>query len=359
MWIGLGSGCLCIFVLLLAGMSSFSPDDQPAVSAATSNRAGRQEHQQDNLGGNSKEQAVLDALERPFSAHYDETPFIEIMDELRDEYQIDVFLDISAKDDSLTEDDPITFQVNGVRLKNALNVMLREHNATFVVRDEMLQIVSLDVIGEYGRDPFNSNSGDNPFRNSNQGNRDPQQSSYRQALLQAAEQGDAEAQYLLGAAYADGEGFAQDSTEAVKWWRRAAEQGDVSAQINLAIAYSNGEGITSDEVQATKWFAEAAKQGDAFAQYFFGIAYADGEGVNQNSAEAAKWSQMAANQDFSDAHTDLGLAYAYGGHPRFRRSRAEQGDVLRTVFSWRDRRRGNHPGLGRGGQMVANGSQTG
>jgi hypothetical protein len=40
-----------------------------------------------------------------------------------------------------------------------------------------------------------------------------------------AEQGDAKAQYSLGAAYALGEGVAKDSAEAVKWYRKAADQG--------------------------------------------------------------------------------------------------------------------------------------
>ncbi len=44
-----------------------------------------------------------------------------------------------------------------------------------------------------------------------------------------AEQGDANAHYLLGTMYADGKGVPQDSAEAMKWYRLAAEQGYAAA----------------------------------------------------------------------------------------------------------------------------------
>ena len=49
------------------------------------------------------------------------------------------------------------------------------------------------------------------------------------ALRQAAEQGDAEAQYSLGYRYATGVGVSQDYAEAARWLRLAAEQGPRSS----------------------------------------------------------------------------------------------------------------------------------
>ncbi|MGN6843432.1 tetratricopeptide repeat protein, partial [Neisseria sp. P0021.S006] len=43
--------------------------------------------------------------------------------------------------------------------------------------------------------------------------------------LQAAEQGNAKAQFSLGKMYYKGEGVRQDYAQAVQWYRRAAEQG--------------------------------------------------------------------------------------------------------------------------------------
>ena len=44
-------------------------------------------------------------------------------------------------------------------------------------------------------------------------------------MRQAAERGDAKAQYSLGVAYFKGEGVQKNYTEAVKWSLKAAEQG--------------------------------------------------------------------------------------------------------------------------------------
>ncbi|MGO9417290.1 MAG: SEL1-like repeat protein, partial [Syntrophobacteraceae bacterium] len=38
-------------------------------------------------------------------------------------------------------------------------------------------------------------------------------------------QGNANAQFLLGAIYYDGKGAPQDYSEAIKWYRKAAERG--------------------------------------------------------------------------------------------------------------------------------------
>lgn len=77
----------------------------------------------------------------------------------------------------------------------------------------------------------------------------------------AAEQGDASAQFLLGAEYADGGVMPRDDAESVKWYRKAAGQGDASAQNNLGIAYLKGIGVPQDIVAAYKWVSLAADQG--------------------------------------------------------------------------------------------------
>ncbi len=76
-----------------------------------------------------------------------------------------------------------------------------------------------------------------------------------------AEQGDADAQYNLGLMYANGEGVAEDDTQAVYWYRKAAEQGDADAQFNLGFMYANGEGVAEDYILAYVWVNLAAAQG--------------------------------------------------------------------------------------------------
>ena len=69
-------------------------------------------------------------------------------------------------------------------------------------------------------------------------------------VQKAAEQGDADAQLLLGAMYEDGKGVAQDDKQAVAWYRKAAEQGNVDAQQILVSMYSLGKGVPQDYKQA-------------------------------------------------------------------------------------------------------------
>ena len=60
-----------------------------------------------------------------------------------------------------------------------------------------------------------------------------------------AEEGDAEAQYLLGRMYFAGKGVPKDHAESVKWYRRAAEQGNAEAQSKLGFMYHFGWGVPS------------------------------------------------------------------------------------------------------------------
>src|SRR5262249_26867527 len=73
--------------------------------------------------------------------------------------------------------------------------------------------------------------------------------------------GFAPAQYSLAFAYANGQGVAQDYTEAAKWSRLGAEQGHTIAQYYLGIAYANGQGVPQDFIQAYKWFELSAARG--------------------------------------------------------------------------------------------------
>ena len=64
--------------------------------------------------------------------------------------------------------------------------------------------------------------------------------------LAAAEQGDAQAQFLLGRMYATGEGWPQDEQEAVTWYRLAAEQGYTEAQLGLGEQWNRKYGRRLD-----------------------------------------------------------------------------------------------------------------
>ena len=80
--------------------------------------------------------------------------------------------------------------------------------------------------------------------------------------LPLAEQGDAKAQFNIGALYDFGWGVPKDDAVAAQWYRLAAAQGDVEAQFNLALMYQYGEGVPQDYMQAYAWLNIAATQGN-------------------------------------------------------------------------------------------------
>jgi hypothetical protein len=96
----------------------------------------------------------------------------------------------------------------------------------------------------------------------------PKKRDYREALYwhQAAEQGDAEAQFHLGIAYDCGYGIPIDHKEAEKWFCKAAEQGNIDAQTSLGANYMYGIGVRENQDEGLKWFKKAAEQGDADAK---------------------------------------------------------------------------------------------
>ena len=80
-------------------------------------------------------------------------------------------------------------------------------------------------------------------------------------ILQAAEQGNAAAQFNLGVMYENGQGVRQDYVQAVQWYRKAAEQGDAQAQYNLGVMYDNGQVVRQNYKIAKEWFGKACDNG--------------------------------------------------------------------------------------------------
>lgn len=123
--------------------------------------------------------------------------------------------------------------------------------------------------------------------------------------LQAAQQGDEEAQTLVGCMYMSGEGVRRDFTEAATWFRKAAEQGNEDAQYNLGGLYANGQGVTRNEAEAAKWYRRAAEQGCADAQYDLGLLYAGGTGVPQDNVLAHMFLDLASANFQASANSEM------------------------------------------------------
>src|SRR5690242_6465122 len=77
-------------------------------------------------------------------------------------------------------------------------------------------------------------------------------------LRPLAEEGDADAQFLMGMKYAAGQDLEQNEFEAANWYRMAAEQGHAQAQNNLGMMHYNGQGIPQSYSEAAHWLQLAA-----------------------------------------------------------------------------------------------------
>lgn len=80
-------------------------------------------------------------------------------------------------------------------------------------------------------------------------------------LCDKAEQGDAMAQFNLGAKYHHGDGVKQNFRKAKTWYEKSAEQGDAFAQYNLGVMYLDGEGVRPDDGKAKELFGRACDNG--------------------------------------------------------------------------------------------------
>ncbi len=124
-------------------------------------------------------------------------------------------------------------------------------------------------------------------------------------LMEAAQNGNADAQFKLAASYGKGEGVEKDPVKAVYWCTKAAEQGDPSAQHNLAICYDLGDGIEQDYNKAVYWYRKAAEQGFKEPQFKLAQHYENGLGVERNYEEALFWYRKAADLGHAGAIAKL------------------------------------------------------
>jgi TPR repeat protein len=103
---------------------------------------------------------------------------------------------------------------------------------------------------------------------------------------EAAEAGSADAQAWLGYLL----DFAEDNTEAVRWYRAAAEQGSKEGLAGLADMYAKGEGVEKDLHEARLLYEEAADAGHGRAARVLAYAYEEGGlDVEPDAGRAAYW----------------------------------------------------------------------
>ena len=127
----------------------------------------------------------------------------------------------------------------------------------------------------------------------------------RNLFAEAAQAGDARAQYNLGRMWLDGEGGPRDYAQALIWSEKAADRGIPAAQYNLGRMYEDGLGVRRDAQRAAAWYEKAAARGFDSAQVRLGEMLASGRGLPADPKRAAELYSVAAEQGDGSARLNL------------------------------------------------------
>lgn len=107
----------------------------------------RQKYKSVDIGSKGDaELRISSALQSPLTGaglDFTDTPLEEVVVFLRDEYGIEIQLDVPALDDlGLSPDEPITVNLRNISLRSALRLMLKQLELTYMIADEVLLITT-------------------------------------------------------------------------------------------------------------------------------------------------------------------------------------------------------------------------
>jgi TPR repeat protein len=121
--------------------------------------------------------------------------------------------------------------------------------------------------------------------------------------LRAAQSGDDEAQFYLGALYSAGVGVPRSDEEAFRWFSRAADQGHAHSMLILAGLYAIGRGVQKNNINAYKWayIVNGASRVDEFrngSRQLMGVLEPrmSPEEVNYARSEAGRWRPVVTSR---------------------------------------------------------------
>ncbi|PYN59029.1 MAG: sel1 repeat family protein [Candidatus Rokuibacteriota bacterium] len=125
------------------------------------------------------------------------------------------------------------------------------------------------------------------------------QHAYQATALQdataLAEQGQAEAQVVLGRMYLTGRGVPKDPDTALKWFKAAAVQGNADGAFLLGAMYFLPR---SDIPEGLRWVRLAAEQGNQDAQLLLGQTCMEGlPGLPRDPVQGGMWLRLAAKDN--------------------------------------------------------------
>lgn len=124
-------------------------------------------------------------------------------------------------------------------------------------------------------------------------------------IRQAAEKGNAEAQYNYGICYQKGVEVPKSDSIANKWFLKAANQGWKDAQFKIAYSYATGRGLTQNDKQAFFWSIKCAEQKDVECMFNVVSCYMEGRGTEKNLDSMLTWAIRLA---LFDTPEDLNIS---------------------------------------------------
>lgn len=155
-------------------------------------------------------------------------------------------------------------------------------------------------------------------------------------LMDIAENGDPDAQYLVGRLYRDGPVLIPDSVKNQYWFDQSARQGYVPAQYALGKLYLADDSEVHDAELGIQWLEYAAHHGSDCAAYRLGKEYLRGKVVERDPAKAMDYLTQSAETGNRYAQYTLGKLYLERNdkaeaHYRFTQS-AAQGNEYAQFF---------------------------
>lgn len=129
-----------------------------------------------------------------------------------------------------------------------------------------------------------------------------------QWIVDAAEQGDSNAQFALSEYYLSGE----NKEQAFPWALKSAQQGNSWGENNLAYCYQHGYGVEKDEIVAFEWYKKSASHGNTPAMSNMGYCYEYGIGTEKDAVTAFQWYMKSAEGGNPNAQNTVGDWYSEG-----------------------------------------------
>lgn len=155
-------------------------------------------------------------------------------------------------------------------------------------------------------------------------------------MKQLAQEGNAQAQYLMGLLYRDGTLVIPDTERAQYWMEQAATQNVPAAQYSLGKLLLSDDPLVHDPDQGIRWLKAAAQNGNNYAAYDLGKEYLSGKHVLKNTEKAAEYLRQAAQGDNPWAQYLLGKLYLMDQdeHAAYQwfQAAAEQGHIYAEFF---------------------------